>query len=102
MLKRYLLLRLDGQERSDTDRLADENPDERGGMAERHAQSERCELRRASFAACRIARVDLIGCALEELIGVESLRGARMPWGDILENAPLFAVGLGIQVLPDE
>lgn len=63
---------------------------------------ERCELRRASFAACRIARVDLIGCALEELIGVESLRGARMPWGDILENAPLFAVGLGIQVLPDE
>jgi hypothetical protein len=25
-----------------------------------------------------------------------------MPWNDILENAPLFAQGLGIQVLPDE
>jgi uncharacterized protein YjbI with pentapeptide repeats len=63
---------------------------------------ERCELRRASFASCRIDRVELSGCALTELVGVESLRGARMPWNDILENAPLFAQGLGIQVLPDE
>ena len=63
---------------------------------------ERCELRRASFASCRIDRVELSGCALAELVGVESLRGARMPWNDILENAPLFAQGLGIQVLPDE
>jgi len=63
---------------------------------------ERCELRRASFAACRIERVDLSGCNLLELVGVESLRGARMPWGDILENAPLFAQGLGIEVRPDE
>lgn len=63
---------------------------------------ERCELRRASFAGCRIERVELSGCTLLELVGVESLRGARMPWGDILENAPLFAHGLGIEVLADE
>ncbi|MGN6797492.1 MAG: pentapeptide repeat-containing protein [Gaiellaceae bacterium] len=63
---------------------------------------ERCELRRASFAGCRIERVDLSGCTLLELVGVESLRGARLPWSDILENAPLFAQGLGIEVLPDE
>ena len=63
---------------------------------------ERCELRGASFASCRVERVELSGCALAELVGVESLRGARMPWNDILENAPLFAQGLGIQVLPDE
>jgi len=63
---------------------------------------DRCELRRASFTSCRVERVDLSGCALAELVGVESLRGARMPWNDILENAPLFAQGLGIQVLPDE
>jgi uncharacterized protein YjbI with pentapeptide repeats len=63
---------------------------------------ERCDLRRASFAGSRIERVELIGCALAELVGVEFLSGARMPWGDILENAPLFAHGLGIQVLPDE
>jgi len=63
---------------------------------------ERCELHRASFANCRIERVELRGCSLAELVGVESLRGVRMPWNDILENAPLFAQGLGIQVLPDE
>lgn len=63
---------------------------------------ERCELRRASFAGCRIERVDMSGCTLLELAGVESLRGVRMPWGDILENAPLFAHGLGIEVIPDE
>jgi uncharacterized protein YjbI with pentapeptide repeats len=63
---------------------------------------DRCELRRASFTNCRVERVDLNGCTLAELIGVESLRGARMPWNDILENAPLFAQGLGIQVVPDE
>ena len=63
---------------------------------------ERCELHRASFVSCRIDRVELSGCALTELVGVDSLRGARMPWNDILENASLFAQGLGIQVLPDE
>ena len=63
---------------------------------------ERCELRRASFAGCRIERVELSGCTLLELVGVESLRGARMPWDDIVENAPLFAQGLGIEVLADE
>jgi uncharacterized protein YjbI with pentapeptide repeats len=63
---------------------------------------DRCELRRASFTNCRVERVDLNGCTLAEHIGVESLRGARMPWNDILENAPLFAQGLGIQVVPDE
>ncbi len=63
---------------------------------------ERCELPRASFAGCRVERVDISGCTLLELVGVESLRGARMPWGDILGNAPLFAQGLGIEVIADE
>ena len=61
----------------------------------------------ATFAAPRSraaasSGVELSGCTLAELVGVESLRGARMPWGDILENAPLFAQGLGIQVISDE
>jgi len=63
---------------------------------------DRCELSRASFAGCRVERVEFSGCTLLELVGVESLRGARMPWEDILENAPLFAQGLGIEVLADE
>jgi uncharacterized protein YjbI with pentapeptide repeats len=62
---------------------------------------ERCELRRASVAGCRVERVELRGCTLTELVGVESLRGAGMPWDDVLENAPLFAQGLGIQVLSE-
>jgi uncharacterized protein YjbI with pentapeptide repeats len=63
---------------------------------------ERCDLRRASFAGCRGERLQLSGCNLTELVGVEALRGARMPWEDILENAPLFAQALGIQVISEE
>ena len=63
---------------------------------------ERCTLRRASFAASRNERLHLIGCDLTELVGVEALRGAAMPWGDIVENGPLFAQALGIQVIPEE
>lgn len=63
---------------------------------------EQCVLRRASFAGCRNDRLQLVGCDLTELAGVEALRGARMPWADIVENGPLFAQALGIQVLADE
>jgi len=73
-----------------------------GGAALTDVVFDRCELPRASFAGCRIARVELSGCRLAGLVGVESLRGARMAWGDILENAPLFAQGLGIEVATDE
>lgn len=63
---------------------------------------ERCELRRASFAGARVERTQLSGCDLTELVGVEALRGARMPWNDVLQNAPLFAQALGIRVLDAE
>jgi hypothetical protein len=35
------------------------------------------------------------------LHGVEALRGARMLWNDVLENAPLWAAALGIEVADD-
>jgi uncharacterized protein YjbI with pentapeptide repeats len=63
---------------------------------------DHCELRRASFAGCRNERLELAGCNLGELVGVDALRGARMPWDDILENGPLFAQALGIQVISEE
>lgn len=63
---------------------------------------ERCELRRASFAGARVERMQLAGCDLTELVGLEALRGARMPWNDVLQNAPLFAQALGIRVLDAE
>lgn len=63
---------------------------------------ERCELRRASFSGVLVERLQLSGCDLTELVGVEALRGARMPWNDVLQNAALFAQALGIRVLDAE
>lgn len=60
---------------------------------------ERCELREATFSAVTPVRVELRGCDLTGVLGVEALRGARMPWNDVLGNAPLFAAALGIEIV---
>jgi uncharacterized protein YjbI with pentapeptide repeats len=60
---------------------------------------EHCELREASFDRVKLKRVELRGCDLAGLRGVESLHGARMPWNDVLENGPLFAAALGIEIV---
>jgi uncharacterized protein YjbI with pentapeptide repeats len=60
---------------------------------------ERCELREATFSGCRLQRVELRGCDLAGVRGADALRGARMPWGDVVENAVLFATALGIEIV---
>lgn len=60
---------------------------------------ERCELRQATLSGARLKRVELRGCDLSGLRGVEALRGARMPWNDVLENAPLFAAAVGVEII---
>jgi len=60
---------------------------------------EDCELREATFSGVKLKRVELRGCRLSGLRGVEALRGARMPWSDVLENGPLFAAALGLEIL---
>ena len=60
---------------------------------------ERCELRGANLAAVKLDRVDMVGCDLLGASGIEDLRGVRMPWPDVVANAPLFAAALGIDVL---
>lgn len=60
---------------------------------------ERCELREATFSACTLERVELRGCDLAGTRGAEALRGARMTWNDVIENAALFATALGIEVV---
>jgi uncharacterized protein YjbI with pentapeptide repeats len=60
---------------------------------------ERCELQAAVFAAVSLDRVELRGCNLTALVGAEALRGARMPWNDVLANAPLFAAVAGIEIV---
>jgi uncharacterized protein YjbI with pentapeptide repeats len=62
---------------------------------------ERCELREATLSATTLQRVELRGCDLTAVRGAEALRGARMPWNDVLENAPLFAAVVGIEVVDD-
>jgi len=60
---------------------------------------ERCELREATFSTATLERVELRECDLTGLRGAEALRGARLPWNDVLENAPLFAAVLGIEIV---
>jgi uncharacterized protein YjbI with pentapeptide repeats len=60
---------------------------------------ENCQLRRARFSGAKVKRVELRGCELEGLEGIEALRGARMPWNDVLQNAPLFASALGLEMV---
>ena len=60
---------------------------------------ERCGLREATFTGVQARRIELRGCDLAGLHGVEALKGARMPWNDVLENAPLFAHALGIEIV---
>lgn len=63
---------------------------------------ERCDLRGASLDGARMERVELRACELEGLSGAAALRGVSMPWSDVVQNAPVFASALGIDVLPDD
>jgi uncharacterized protein YjbI with pentapeptide repeats len=60
---------------------------------------ENCELREATLSGAQLERVELRGCDLTGVRGIEALRGARMPWADAVQNAPLFAVALGIELI---
>jgi uncharacterized protein YjbI with pentapeptide repeats len=60
---------------------------------------ERCELREATFSGCTLQRVELRGCDLAGVRGADALRGARMPWVDVVENAALFATAVGIEIV---
>lgn len=62
---------------------------------------ERCDLRLASIDHARSKRVELRGCNLDGMQGAEALRGVRMPWNDIVGNAPLFAAALGIEIVEE-
>jgi uncharacterized protein YjbI with pentapeptide repeats len=68
----------------------------------RAVRFERCDLAEADFGGLRIARAELRGCTLDGAVGVERLRGAALPWGDIVGHAGLFAAALGIRLLEDD
>ena len=60
---------------------------------------ERCVLREATFSGVTSERVELRSCDLTGLRGAGALRGMRMPWNDVLENAPLFAAVAGVEIV---
>jgi uncharacterized protein YjbI with pentapeptide repeats len=67
----------------------------------RSVRFEHCDLTEADLTGLRIKDCELRSCTLDGVAGAERLRGAAMPWGDILGHAGLFAAALGIRVLDD-
>lgn len=67
----------------------------------REVRFEHCDLSRASFHRAALQRVELVSCTLEG-VAMAELRGAAMPYADILAAAPELAVALGISALAEE
>jgi uncharacterized protein YjbI with pentapeptide repeats len=67
----------------------------------RDVRFDACDLTQADLTGLRIAGAELHGCTLDGLIATERLRGAAMPWADVVGNAALLASALGIR-LTDE
>jgi len=63
----------------------------------------RCDLRGADLAGAHVAAgCELRGCDLDGVRGIERLRGARMPYTDVLAAAATFAGALGIGIIADD
>jgi len=57
-----------------------------------------CTLAGADFRGARLTRCVIRGSSLEDVLGVESLRGLQMPWSDVVASAGALAAALGIDV----
>jgi Pentapeptide repeats (8 copies) len=68
----------------------------------RDVRFERCDLSGASFARARLERVELVDCRLAGVRSITDLRGASMPWDDVVGNAVAMAAALGIRVLEED
>lgn len=60
-----------------------------------------CKLTGADFRGAKIKGCAIRGSSLDDVLGIESLRGLRMPWGDLLASAGALAAALGIAVEAD-
>lgn len=61
-----------------------------------------CGLGEADFRGARLTRCELRRCELGGLHGAQSLRGAALPWPEIVANAGTWAAALGIELLDGE
>lgn len=71
------------------------------GAQLRDVRFEACDLSRATLDRSRHQRVLLEGCRLEGVRSLQDLRGASMPWPDVVDQAGAFAAALGISVARD-
>jgi uncharacterized protein YjbI with pentapeptide repeats len=60
-----------------------------------------CDIHELNLAEATLSKVDLSGAKLKTLVGVESLRGAIIGHGQLLDLAPLLAAQLGVEVRGD-
>jgi uncharacterized protein YjbI with pentapeptide repeats len=67
----------------------------------RSVRFDHCDLTEADLSGVRIDRCELRDCTLDGLVALDRLRGAAMPWADVVGNAALLAAALGIRVLDD-
>jgi uncharacterized protein YjbI with pentapeptide repeats len=73
-----------------------------GGALLRSVTFDDCDLTEADLGEVRIDGCELRACTLDGLAGMERLRGAAMPWADVVGNAALLAQALGIRVIGED
>jgi len=61
-----------------------------------------CQMTATDLRGAKLHRCELRSNRLEGLLGIDRLRGAAMPWPDIVSGAGLWARALGISALDDE
>ena len=67
----------------------------------RHVRFERCDLSEADLSGARFELSELRSCTIDRVRGAAALRGAAMPWSDIVSSARTLADALGIRMLDD-
>jgi uncharacterized protein YjbI with pentapeptide repeats len=67
----------------------------------RDVRFESCDLTRASIGQSQHTRVELHGCRLDEVRSLSDLRGAALPYPDLVDQAANLASALGIRVATD-
>ena len=67
-----------------------------------HVRFSDCDLTGASFAQAHFTGSEFVRCRMDDVEGVDGLRGTSMEVEQILTLAPAFAAALGIAQIPPE
>jgi uncharacterized protein YjbI with pentapeptide repeats len=67
----------------------------------RDVRFDGCDLTRASLGQSQHTRVELHGCRLDGVRSLSDLRGAAMPYPDLVDQAANLAAALGVRVATD-